>query len=78
MFKEFKSFPCNEDQKQAIEDTRRIFDSLLIHLTYVVKDHRYLAITKTKLEEASMFAIKGIALSPDQEEITTNSIHSNT
>lgn len=60
---EFSSWPVDEQQLKHINDLRSKFDQLLDHVSSVTKpsNGRYLSIVKTKLEEACMFAVKGIS-----------------
>lgn len=60
---EFSTWPMNEVQIQHVNDLRGKFDQLLDHVSLVTppQNGRYLSIVKTKLEEALMFAVKGIA-----------------
>lgn len=60
---EFSSWPMNEIQIQHVNKIRSEFDRLLDLISNVTppQNGRYLSIVKTKLEEASMFAVKGIA-----------------
>jgi len=56
----YDSFPVTEAQVQDIKQIRETFSSLTDLLTEIVPNGRYLSIVNTKLEEACMFAIKGI------------------
>jgi hypothetical protein len=60
---EFSTWPMHPQQVKAAEDIRHQFDQLLTNLELAIPpgNGRYLAIVKTKLEEACMFAVKGIA-----------------
>lgn len=65
---EFGSWPCQESQVEAINEIKWAFDDLLSKCGNRIPPHngRYLALVKTKLEEACMFAVKGISL-PEQK-----------
>ena len=60
---EFDSFETNEIQKMLITQLRFSFDKILnqIKLMHKPENARYTSIVATKLEEALMFAIKGIS-----------------
>lgn len=60
---EFASWPMDEQQLKHVSVLRGKFDELLSHICAVTppQNGRYLSIVKTKLEEACMFTIKGIA-----------------
>lgn len=60
---EFATWPMNETGMRNANDIRSKFDALLESITLVTPpgNARYLALVKTKLEEACMFAVKGIA-----------------
>lgn len=60
---EFCSFPCNGAQLEAIDDVRAKLDVTLDFIANRIppQNARYLSIVKTKLEEACMFAVKGIS-----------------
>lgn len=60
---EFASWPMTPEQIEATSEIRGAFDELLttISLRTPPQNGRYLALVKTKLEEASFFAVKGIA-----------------
>lgn len=59
---EFGTWPANDTQVKIMWEVRHQFDRLLdtIGLVTPPANARYLSIVKTKLEEACMFAIKGI------------------
>jgi hypothetical protein len=63
---EFGSWPLTDREKEIIEHTRWAFDALQEHIAAHTppSNMRYLAIVRTKLEEACMFAVKGIARKP--------------
>lgn len=50
----------NEEQKRKIEDTRKAFTNVTAFVLENMKDSREKSLTLTKLEEACMWAIKGI------------------
>ena len=50
----------NEEQKRKIEDTRDAFTDVTAYILKNMKDSREKSLTLTKLEEACMWAIKGI------------------
>lgn len=50
----------NEEQKKKIEDTRNSFMNVTEFVLENMKDSREKSLTLTKLEEACMWAIKGI------------------
>lgn len=58
---EFKVHRLNEEGLQNAEELASSFDSLLETVKRFVPAGRYLAVVKTKLEEACFFAKKGIA-----------------
>lgn len=60
---EFASWPMTQVGVVASNEIRNKFHDLLETISLLTQPHnaRYLAIVKTKLEEASFFAIKGLA-----------------
>ena len=50
----------NENQKKKIEDTRNEFSNVVEFVLDNMKDSREKSLALTKLEEACMWAIKGI------------------
>lgn len=50
----------NEEQKKKIENTRNAFTEVTVFVLENMKDSREKSLTLTKLEEACMWAIKGI------------------
>lgn len=50
----------NEEQKKKIEDIRNSFTNVTEFVLENMKDSREKSLTLTKLEEACMWAIKGI------------------
>ena len=49
-----------EEQKRKIEDTRKAFTNVTAFILENMKESREKSLTLTKLEEACMWAIKGI------------------
>lgn len=60
---EFGSWPCTPIQADVINEVRWKLDDTLRFIANRIspENGRYLSIVKTKLEEAGMFAVKGIA-----------------
>lgn len=50
----------DEEQKRKIENTRDVFTDVTAFILKNMKDSREKSLTLTKLEEACMWAIKGI------------------
>lgn len=50
----------DEEQKRKISDTREAFTNVTAFILENMKDSREKSLTLTKLEEACMWAIKGI------------------
>lgn len=50
----------DENQKRKIEDTRNAFTNVTAFILENMKESREKSLTLTKLEEACMWAIKGI------------------
>lgn len=50
----------NEEQKERIKRTRKAFTNVTAFVLENMKDSREKSLTLTKLEEACMWAIKGI------------------
>lgn len=50
----------NEEQKEKIKNTRNAFTEVTTFILENMKDGREKSLTLTKLEEACMWAIKGI------------------
>lgn len=50
----------NEEQRKKIENTRNTFTEVTAFVLKNMKDSREKSLTLTKLEEACMWAIKGI------------------
>lgn len=55
----------DEEQKQKINDTREAFTKVTTFVLANMKDSREKSLTLTKLEEACMWAIKGITRKED-------------
>lgn len=60
---EFGSWPMNETQQKLVDKIRADFDRLQQDIAVCIPaaNGRYLALVKTNLEQACMFAVKGIA-----------------
>lgn len=60
---EFGTWPMTQKGVATAENIREQFDKLQTNLELAIPagNGRYLALVKTKLEEACMFAVKGIA-----------------
>lgn len=60
---EFSTYELSEAQKEAVNKTRWMFNNLLDYVSSRTSpdNARYVSLVKTKLEEACMFAIKGIS-----------------
>jgi hypothetical protein len=60
---EFATWPMTDAGVKNANEIRGKFDALLDHIALVTPpgNARYLALVKTKLEEACMFAVKGIS-----------------
>lgn len=56
----FEQHPITDDQKERAEKVREVFKILEVSLKPLMKQGRYTSLAWTKLEEASMFTIKGI------------------
>lgn len=61
MNKEFSSTKVTKEGVEKINKTREIFDSALEQLKAICPEGRELSLVKTKLEEASFFAIKAVS-----------------
>lgn len=59
--KEFEVVSLNKEGIKKAQFVSEEFDSLLSQILTVVPEGRYLSLVRTKLEEASFFAKKGIA-----------------
>lgn len=60
---EFATWPMEAQAVKKTNEVREKFDDLLTVLTFAIptENARYLALVKTNLETACMFAVKGIA-----------------
>lgn len=60
---EFGSWPVEGNALESVNNARIQFNTLLATITPMIAkgNERYLSIVKTKLEEACLFTIKGIA-----------------
>jgi len=65
MNKEFKVHKLNESGMRKAETIASVFDSALEQLKQVCPESREFSIVKTKLEEASFFAKKSMAMNPE-------------
>lgn len=66
MNKEFAVHKVNEVGMAKAQAVAQAFDELLNKLTPLMTgDGRYVALVKTKLEEAAFFAKKGVATDPE-------------
>ncbi len=65
---EFGAWPIEGNTLNNVNDVRTAFNNLLTGITpmFATGNERYLSIVKTKLEEACMFTIKGIAKPSNQ------------
>lgn len=64
----FDTHRLNELGIGLVGQVRRTFDSALADLTrYCPTNSREFSIVKTKLEEACMFAVKSIAVAPENQ-----------
>ena len=57
----FESKVLNEHQKLRVEDIRRDFQALRVTINEHVRDSREKSITLTKIDEACMWAVRGIS-----------------
>ena len=58
----------DEEQKRKIENTREAFTNVTAFILKNMKDSREKCLTLTKLEEAWMWAIKGITKEENNEK----------
>lgn len=58
----------DEEQKRKIENTREAFTNVTAFILKNMKDSREKSLTLTKLEEACMWAIKGITREENNEK----------
>jgi hypothetical protein len=68
MNKEFKVHRLNASGMMLAKQLAGNFDVLLESLKGFIPEGRYLAIVRTKLEEACFFAKKGLAENPENQE----------
>lgn len=61
MNKEFSTTKVTPEGVQKINQSRTIFDNALEELKAICPEGREFALVKTKLEEASFFAVKAIS-----------------
>lgn len=64
----FKSHKLNPDGILKVNFVRNSFNDLLEELFKLLPDNREFSIVRTKLEEASFFAVKSIATSPKNQD----------
>lgn len=64
MNREFATHKLNEEGTTKVHKVRNVFDHALEQLKHLCPEGREFSITKTKLEEASFFAIKAVASYP--------------
>lgn len=63
----FLTYKLNNEGKDKVERVRNAFDALL-HIIYKnCPDSRYVSLVKTKLEEASFFAVKAVSAYPENQ-----------
>ena len=63
----FQVHRLNEDGMKKAEELAAAFTELLRVLSYMCQEGREFSIVKTKLEEASFFAKKSMAINPDNQ-----------
>lgn len=63
----FQVHMLNEDGKTKANQIAKAFDNLLYALTDVCPPGREMSIVRTKLEEASFFAKKAMAMLPENQ-----------
>lgn len=68
MNKEFEVHLLNDAGIGKAKEIALAFDSLLNHLSDLCPEGRELSIVKTKLEEASFFAKKSMAIDPANQK----------
>lgn len=68
MNKEFSTTKVTPEGVQKINQSRAIFDKTLDELKTICPEGRELSLVKTKLEEASFFAVKAISYANVGEE----------
>ena len=67
---EFQTYQATEEGILRIRQTRALFDGLLNNLKDLLPEGREFSLVKTKLEEASFFAIKAISKAHQVSEAT--------
>jgi hypothetical protein len=65
---EFEVHLLNQEGIEKAKSLANGFDALLDFVKERVPEGRYLSIVRTKLEEASFFAKKGIAVDPTNQQ----------
>lgn len=68
MNKEFTSYPLSTEGFDKVTQTRIAFDALLESLKTLCPESREFSLVKTKLEEASFFAVKSISQLPANQK----------
>lgn len=68
MHREFAVHKLNEHGLHKATEIAESFDALLTRLNGLCPEGREFSIVKTKLEEASFFAKKSVALDPNYQE----------
>lgn len=63
----FDSKPLNDDQKERVAELREDFHLFLNRIDEMLPNSREKSIVITKLEEACMWAIKGISREEEKE-----------
>lgn len=60
---EFGTWPTEGEKLTKVNAVRQKFDTLQADIALLIPEHnnRYMSLVQTKLEEACMFAVKGIA-----------------
>lgn len=69
MNKEFTSYPLSADGFGKVTQTRIAFDTLLEALKTLCPESREFSLVKTKLEEASFFAVKAISADSANQKV---------
>lgn len=65
----FDSFKLNDDGQKKADEIGVLFTGLLRGLKEICPEGREFSVVQTKLEEASFFAKKSIALDPSNTEL---------
>lgn len=73
MHPQFTVHMLNAQGKERAKALATWFDELLTLVEGLVPEGRELSIVRTKLEEASFFAKKGMAINPENQENTSGS-----